>query len=136
MHQKAEYGIAAHWLYKEHENQDDHYQHRVNWLRKLMDWRKDIEDAQEFVDGVKSDVFEDRVYIFTPHGDIIDLPMGATPIDFAYMVHTEVGNRCRGAKVSGKLVSLDYKLKDVKAWKKGLNGLISGCSTRCSGRVV
>jgi GTP pyrophosphokinase len=124
MHQKAEYGIAAHWLYKEHENQDDHYQQRVNWLRKLMDWRKDIEDAQEFVDGVKSDVFEDRVYIFTPHGDIIDLPMGATPIDFAYMVHTEVGNRCRGAKVSGKLVSLDYKLKtgdqvEILTAKKG-----------------
>ena len=111
MHQKAEFGIAAHWLYKEQENQDDHYQQRVNWLRKLMDWRKDVEDAQEFVDGVKSDVFEDRVYIFTPRGDIIDLPVGSTPIDFAFMVHTEVGNRCRGAKVNGKLVSLNYKLK-------------------------
>lgn len=124
MHQKAEYGIASHWLYKEQENQDDHYQQRINWLRKLMDWREDVEDAQDFVDGVKSDVFEDQVYIFTPHGDIIDLPIGSTPIDFAFMVHTEVGNRCRGAKVSGKLVSLDYKLKtgdqvEILTAKKG-----------------
>ena len=111
MHQNAEYGIAAHWLYKEKGSQDDFYQQRINWLRKLMEWRQDVEDAQEFVDGIKSDVFEDRVYVFTPRGDIIDLPSGATPIDFAYMVHTEVGNRCRGAKVNGKLVSLDYHLK-------------------------
>ena len=110
MHRNAEYGIAAHWLYKEKGIQNDYYQQRVNWLRKLMDWRADVEDAQEFVDGIKSDVFEDRVYIFTPRGDIIDLPVGATPIDFAYTVHTEVGNRCRGAKVNGKLVSLDYHL--------------------------
>lgn len=111
MHQNAEYGIAAHWLYKEKGGQDDHYQQRINWLRKLMEWRQDADDAQEFVEGVKSDVFEDRVYVFTPRGDIIDLPIGATPIDFAYMVHTEVGNRCRGAKINGKLVSLDYRLK-------------------------
>ncbi|HUV16013.1 MAG TPA: bifunctional (p)ppGpp synthetase/guanosine-3',5'-bis(diphosphate) 3'-pyrophosphohydrolase, partial [Pelolinea sp.] len=111
MHRSAEFGIAAHWLYKEKGSQDDHYQQRVNWLRKLMEWRQDVDDAQEFVDGVKSDVFEDRVYVFTPRGDIIDLPIGATPIDFAYMVHTEVGNRCRGAKINGRLVPLDYRLK-------------------------
>lgn len=111
MHQNAEFGIAAHWLYKEKSGTDDFYQQRINWLRKLMEWRQDVEDAQEFVDGIKSDVFEDRVYVFTPRGDIIDLPLGSTPIDFAYTVHTEVGNRCRGAKVSGKLVPLDYKLK-------------------------
>jgi GTP diphosphokinase / guanosine-3',5'-bis(diphosphate) 3'-diphosphatase len=111
MHQNAEFGIAAHWMYKEKGSQDDQYQSRVNWLRKLLDWRQDVEDAQEFVDGVKTDVFEDRVYVFTPRGDIIDLPIGATPIDFAYMVHTEVGNRCRGAKINGKLVTLDYRLK-------------------------
>jgi len=111
MHHSAEYGIAAHWLYKEKGNQDDHYQQRVTWLRKLMEWRQDVDDAQEFVDGVKSDVFEDRAYVFTPRGDIIDLPIGSTPIDFAYAVHTEVGNRCRGAKINGKLVPLDYKLK-------------------------
>jgi guanosine-3',5'-bis(diphosphate) 3'-pyrophosphohydrolase len=111
MHQAAEYGIAAHWLYKEKSSQEDRYQQRINWLRKLMEWRQDVDDAEEFVNGVKSDVFEDRVYIFTPRGDIIDLPVGATPIDFAYSVHTEVGNRCRGAKINGKLVSLDYHLK-------------------------
>jgi len=111
MHQDAEYGIAAHWLYKEIGGKDDHYQQRINWLRSLMEWRQDVQDAQEFVDVVKSDVFEDRVYAFTPRGDIIDLSLGSTPIDFAYMVHTEVGNRCRGAKVNGKLVSLDYQLK-------------------------
>ena len=111
MHENAEFGIAAHWLYKEKGYKDDQYQSRINWLRKLMEWRQDVEDAQEFVDGVKTDVFEDRVYVFTPHGDIIDLPIGATPIDFAYMVHTEVGNRCRGAKINGKLVTLNYQLK-------------------------
>jgi GTP pyrophosphokinase len=75
-----------------------------------MEWRQDVDDAQEFVDGMKTDVFQDRVYIFTPRGDIIDLPAGSTPIDFAYHVHTEIGNRCRGAKVNGKLVTLDYIL--------------------------
>jgi GTP pyrophosphokinase len=111
MHQDAEYGIAAHWLYKEMGSKDDNYQQRINWLRRLMEWRQDVQDAQEFVDVIKSDVFEDRVYAFTPRGDIIDLSLGSTPVDFAYLVHTEVGNRCRGAKVNGKLVSLDYQLK-------------------------
>ena len=111
MHQNAEFGIAAHWRYKERSPRDQMYEQRINWLRKLMEWRQEIEDAQEFVDGMKSDVFQDRVYVFTPRGDIIDLPAGSTPIDFAYHVHTEIGNRCRGAKVNGKLVTLDYTLK-------------------------
>lgn len=111
MNQNAEFGIAAHWMYKEKKPFSDTYQQRINWLRKLMDWKQDVDDAQEFVDGMKSDVFEDRVYVFTPRGDIIDLPRGSTPIDFAYHVHTEIGNRCRGAKVNGKLVSLDYHLQ-------------------------
>ncbi len=111
MHQNAEYGIAAHWRYKEKGKRDDVYEQRINWIRRLMEWRQDVDDAQEFVDGLKSDVFEDRVYVFTPRGDIIDLPSGSTPIDFAYHVHTEIGHRCRGAKVNGKLVSLDYVLK-------------------------
>jgi GTP diphosphokinase / guanosine-3',5'-bis(diphosphate) 3'-diphosphatase len=111
MHQNAEFGIAAHWRYKERGPRDQMYEQRINWLRKLMEWRQEIEDAQEFVDGMKSDVFQDRVYVFTPRGDIIDLPAGSTPIDFAYHVHTEIGNRCRGAKVNGKLVTLDYALK-------------------------
>ncbi len=111
MHRNAEYGIAAHWLYKEKSPLDQSYEQRINWLRRLMDWRQDVEDAQEFVDGMKSDVFEDRVFVFTPKGDIIDLPNGSTPIDFAYHVHTEIGNRCRGAKVNGKLTTLDHPLK-------------------------
>ena len=110
MHQNAEYGIAAHWRYKEGEHRDHDYERRIAWLRSLMEWRQDVEDAREFVDGMKSDVFEDRVYVFTPRGDIIDLPSGSTPIDFAYQVHTDVGHRCRGAKINGNLVSLDYCL--------------------------
>ncbi|MCC6190489.1 MAG: bifunctional (p)ppGpp synthetase/guanosine-3',5'-bis(diphosphate) 3'-pyrophosphohydrolase [Anaerolineales bacterium] len=111
MHESAEYGIAAHWRYKEGSKRDEAYEKRIKWLRSLMDWRQDLADAGEFVDAMKRDVFEDRVYAFTPHGDIIDLPVGATPIDFAYHVHTSVGDRCRGAKVNGKLVSLEYHLK-------------------------
>ncbi len=112
MHQNAEYGIAAHWRYKEKKSgKDDIYEQRISWLRRLMEWRQEVEDAAEFVDGMKTDVFQDRVYVFTPRGDIIDLPAGSTPIDFAYHVHTEIGNRCRGAKINGKLVNLDYVLK-------------------------
>ena len=111
MHQNAELGIAAHWRYKEGSQRDEDYERRVVWLRQIMEWMQDVEDATEFVDGMKSDVFSDRVYAFTPLGDIIDLPAGSTPIDFAYHVHTEIGHRCRGAKVNGKLVSLDYKLQ-------------------------
>jgi len=124
MNQNAEYGIAAHWRYKEKGPKDEQYEQRINWLKKLMEWRQEVQDANEFVDGMKTDVFQDRVYVFTPRGDIIDLPAGATPIDFAYTVHTEIGNRCRGAKVNGKLVSLDYTLKtgdqvEVLAAKQG-----------------
>lgn len=111
MHERSEYGIAAHWRYKEDRSFDPDFDQRVAYLRQLMEWRQDVEDAQEFVDGMKSDVFGDRVYVFTPRGDIIDLPAGSTPIDFAYHVHTEIGHRCRGAKIGGKLVSLDYQLK-------------------------
>jgi GTP pyrophosphokinase len=111
MDQSAEYGIASHWRYKEGVVRDEDYERRIRWLRSLMEWRQDVIDAGEFVDGLKSDVFEDRVYVFTPRGDIIDLPSGSTPIDFAYHVHTDVGHRCRGAKVNGKLVALDYQLK-------------------------
>lgn len=111
MNQNAEYGIAAHWRYKEKGKRDEVYEQRINWLRTLMEWRQDVEDAQEFVDSMKTDVFQDRVYVFTPKGDIYDLPIGSTPIDFAYHVHTEIGNRCRGAKVNNKLVSLDHTLK-------------------------
>src|SRR6266498_3079661 len=111
MHQNAEYGIAAHWRYKEGSHRDKSYEQRINWLRNMMEWRSDVNDAQEFVEGMKSDVFQDRVYVFTPRGDIIDLAAGSTPIDFAYHVHTDIGHRCRGARVNGKLVPLYQELK-------------------------
>jgi len=112
MHHSAEYGIASHWRYKEKGGRiDENYEQRVNMLRRLMDWRQEVTDTAEFMDGIKTDVFRDRVYVFTPRGDIIDLPQGSTPIDFAYHVHTDIGNRCRGAKINSKLVTLDYELK-------------------------
>jgi GTP pyrophosphokinase len=110
MHHVAEYGIAAHWRYKEQMRPNEALDNKIAWIRQLMEWRQDVTDAQEFVSGMKTDVFQDRVYVFTPRGDVIDLPSGATPIDFAYHVHTELGHRCRGAKVNGKLVPLDYQL--------------------------
>jgi len=110
MHSKAEYGIASHWRYKEGQKRDKDFEQRVAYLRQMLEWQQDVESAQEFVDGLKNEVFGDRVYAFTPRGDILDLPVGSTPIDFAYNIHTEVGHRCRGAKVDGRLVSLDHKL--------------------------
>ncbi|HXF84328.1 MAG TPA: bifunctional (p)ppGpp synthetase/guanosine-3',5'-bis(diphosphate) 3'-pyrophosphohydrolase [Anaerolineales bacterium] len=111
MHQNAEYGIAAHWRYKEGRKSEKAFEERINWLRSMMEWRSEVNDAQEFVEGMKTDVFQDRVYVFTPRGDIIDLAKGSTPIDFAYHVHTDIGHRCRGARVNGKLVPLHYELK-------------------------
>jgi guanosine-3',5'-bis(diphosphate) 3'-pyrophosphohydrolase len=113
MDETAEYGIAAHWRYKEGRKQRDlEFEQKISWLRQLMEWRQDVTDASEFVASLKTDVFQDRVYTFTPKGDVIDLPAGSTPIDFAYHIHTEIGHRCRGAKVNGKLVGLDYQLKN------------------------
>lgn len=112
MHGRAELGIAAHWRYKEHARRDVAFEAKIAWLRSLMEWQQEVTDAWEFIDSVKSDVFQDRVYTFTPKGDIIDLPTGSTPIDFAYHIHTEIGHRCRGAKVSGQMVSLDYQLRN------------------------
>ena len=111
MHRVAEYGIAAHWRYKEQIKRDASLEEKIAWLRQLMEWRHELTDAREFVDSLKTDVFQDQVYVFTPKGDIIDLPAGATPIDFAYHIHTEIGHRCRGAKVNGRLIALDYRLK-------------------------
>ena len=111
MHRVAEYGIAAHWRYKEQVKRDLGLEAKVAWLRQVQDWRQDTEDAAQFVESLKSDVFPERIYVFTPKGDIVDLPQGATPVDFAYHIHTEIGNRCRGAKVNGRLVPLDYQLR-------------------------
>ncbi|MGB4805434.1 MAG: TGS domain-containing protein, partial [Anaerolineae bacterium] len=111
MQHTAEYGIAAHWRYKEQPTRRDvDFENKIAWLRQLMEWRQEVGEAQEFVDALKTDIFQDRVYTFTPRGDIIDLPAGATPIDFAYEVHTEIGHRCRGARVNGKMLALDSKL--------------------------
>lgn len=112
MHQRAEYGIAAHWRYKEGSARDAEFEKHVAWLRRMMDWKQEITDAQEFVETIKNDVFRERVYVLTPKGDIIDLPAGSTPIDFAYHIHTDIGHRCRGARVNGKLVPLNYQLKN------------------------
>lgn len=111
MHRTAEYGIAAHWRYKEGGKRDRAFEAKIAWLRSLMEWRQEVTNAAEFVDAMKTDVFQDRVYAFTPKGKVIDLPVGATPIDFAYYVHTEVGHHCRGAKVNDKWVALDYQLQ-------------------------
>ncbi len=125
MHQVAEYGVAAHWLYKEPGGRHDPvFENKINWLRQVMDYRKDIADAGLFVDSIKTDEFQDRVYVFTPKGAIIELASGATPIDFAYQIHTEIGHRCRGAKVNGRIVSLDYRLRtgdrvEILTAKKG-----------------
>ena len=125
MHRTAEYGIAAHWRYKEQQTKRDiEFENKIAWLRQLMEWRQEVTDAREFVDSLKTDVFQDRVYAFTPKGDLIDLPAGSTPVDFAYHVHTEIGHRCRGARVNGRIVSLDYQLQsgdqvDIIAAKRG-----------------
>jgi GTP pyrophosphokinase len=109
MHQTAEYGIAAHWMYKEkpHAGRDE----AGVWLSQLMDWQKDARDPGEFMDTLRVDLFSDEVYVFTPKGEVKSLPVGATPLDFAYAVHTDVGHRCVGAKVNGRIVPLHYQLK-------------------------
>ena len=112
MHQVAEYGVAAHWRYKEGNRQEQDFEVKSDWQRAMMEWRQETSDAKDFVDAMKTDVFQDRTYAFTPKGKLIDLPVGATPIDFAYRVHTEIGHRCRGARVNGKLVNLNYQLQN------------------------
>lgn len=112
MEKDAEYGVAAHWLYKEdNKHHDEAFERRLRHLRELMEVGRNVEDPNEFLEIMRSDVFRDRVYVFTPRGDIIDLPAGSTPIDFAYHIHTDIGDRCRGARINGKLISLDYTLQ-------------------------
>lgn len=112
MHEYNELGIAAHWRYKEgRTDNDEAVNNKILWLRQLLEWKDEVADASEFVDRVKDEVFEDRVYVFSPKGKVVDLSFGCTPLDFAYAIHTEVGHRCRGAKVNGKMVPLTYRLK-------------------------
>ncbi|MGI6672613.1 MAG: RelA/SpoT family protein [Christensenellales bacterium] len=110
MHRIAEYGIAAHWNYKEGNNPDG-LDKKLYWLRQILDWQSETRDSKEFMDGLKTDLFSEEVFIFTPKGDIINMQRGATPLDFAYRVHSQVGNSCVGAKVNGKLVPLDTELE-------------------------
>lgn len=112
MHHVSEYGIAAHWRYKEGDANKSHkFDSKIGWLRRILEWQ-DTENPKELMNAVKLDVFSDEVFVFTPKGDVINLPKGSTPIDFAYRIHTEVGNRCVGAKVNNKIVPLDTKLKN------------------------
>lgn len=117
MHRISEYGIAAHWRYKESGGSkapcgDKGFDAKLSWLRQLLEWHKDMNDSRDFVNTVKMDIFADEVFVFTPRGDVIDLPVSSVPIDFAYRIHTDVGNRCVGAKVNGRIVPLDYRLKN------------------------
>ncbi|MCL5014028.1 MAG: bifunctional (p)ppGpp synthetase/guanosine-3',5'-bis(diphosphate) 3'-pyrophosphohydrolase [Firmicutes bacterium] len=112
MHHTAEYGIAAHWRYKEGSKEDREFEQKLSWLRQLLEWQRDMRDAREFMDTLKVDLFSDEVFVFTPRGDVLDLPTGSTPIDFAYRIHTDVGNHCVGAKINGRIVPLTTTLEN------------------------
>ncbi len=112
MHHIAEYGVAAHWRYKEGEKKDIRFEEKIGWLRQLIEWHRELSGAEEFLESVKTDIFIDQVFVYTPKGEIKDLPKDSTPLDFAYRVHTELGHRCIGAKVNGRLVSLNYQLSN------------------------
>ncbi|HET7159028.1 MAG TPA: bifunctional (p)ppGpp synthetase/guanosine-3',5'-bis(diphosphate) 3'-pyrophosphohydrolase, partial [Burkholderiales bacterium] len=112
MHQHAELGVAAHWRYKEAARSDRTYDEKIAWLRQILEWKDEVGDASELAERFKTELFADTIYVLTPQGRVIDLPKGATPIDFAYHVHTELGHRCRGAKVDGVIVALNTPLKN------------------------
>jgi len=112
MHRIAEYGIAAHWRYKEGRSADKDIDGKLTWLRQMLEWQQDMKDSREFMDSVRTDLFSDAVYVFSPKGDVVELPSGSVPIDFAYRVHTQVGHWCIGSKVNGRIVPLDYKLQN------------------------
>jgi GTP pyrophosphokinase len=111
MHRIAEYGVAAHWRYKEGVT-DKAFDQKMAWLRQMLEWQSELKDAKDFMESLKIDLVVDEVFVFTPKGDVFDLSVGSTPVDFAYRVHTEVGHRCAGAKVNGRIVPLDYELKN------------------------
>lgn len=112
MHDDAELGVAAHWKYKEGKSgSDEKYEEKIAWLRKILQWQEEMAADREMVEELRSQVFEDRVYVYTPKGDVLDLPTGSTPLDFAYYIHSNVGHRCTGAKVAGRIVPLTYKLQ-------------------------
>ncbi len=127
MHRTADEGIAAHWHYKEASGSDPRLDERFSWLRALLDWQKEMLDAERFVENVKLDLFQDEVFVFTPKGDVRSLPAGSTPVDVAYRVHTDVGHRCVGARVNSRMVALDYQLQngdivEILTSRTGRNG--------------
>ena len=111
MHRLAEYGVAAHWKYKEGAKKDIAFEEKITWLRQLMEWQREL-SGMAFIESIKTDIFQDQVFVYTPKGEIKELPKGATPLDFAYRIHTDLGHRCIGAKVNGRLVPLDYELRN------------------------
>lgn len=112
MHDHSEHGVAAHWGYKEGGRHDDDYREKITWLRQILEWKEEERDTADFIDRFKSEVFDDRVYVLTPQGKVVDLPRGAMPLDFAYHIHTDVGHGYRGAKVDGRIVPLNYELQN------------------------
>ncbi len=127
MHKIAEEGIAAHWAYKEGKSIVSKDDEKFAWLRQLMEWQQDLKDPKEFLETVKVDLFTDEVFVFTPKGDVKSLPRGATPVDFAFAIHSDIGSRCTGAKVNGKIVALRYKLKNGQPSGPSLQGLADLC---------
>lgn len=111
MHRTAEYGIAAHWRYKEAAKQNISFDDKLSWLRQILEMQQEAKDASEFMENVKLDLFADEVFVFTPKGDVVELPAGSIPLDFAYKIHTDIGHRCIGARINGRLVPLDYELQ-------------------------
>ena len=111
MHKQAEYGVAAHWKYKEGKESQSDLDNKISWVRELLENEDEYKDSKEFVESLKIDLFQNEVFVFTPQGDVKDLPLGATPLDFAYRIHSEVGNKCTGAKVNEKIVPLNYELQ-------------------------
>jgi GTP pyrophosphokinase len=112
MHRLAEYGVAAHWRYKEGGRREKQYEQRLSWLRQLLEWQREMSADDDFVESVKTDFFQDQVFVYTPKGEVKDLPMGSTPIDFAFRIHTDVGYHCIGARVNGRLVPLNHQLQN------------------------
>src|SRR5699024_6377620 len=115
MHKIAEYGIAAHWAYKEGKQLNKNnklIERKLTWFKEILEWQNDAHDAQEFMESLKVELFSDMVYVFTPKGDVVELPAGSVPLDFAYRIHTEIGNQTVGAKINGKMEPLDYPLKN------------------------
>jgi len=126
MHWVAEYGIAAHWRYKEGQTKPDDLDAKLTWVRQVLETQLETSEPSEFLENLKADVLSTEVFVFTPKGDVISLPKGATPLDFAYSIHTEIGNKCVGAMVNGRIVPLSYELQngDIVRILTSLKGIL------------